>query len=237
MTSAPARIIVRTTRRTSSTPLATPRGQRRIVRDQARLVARGAHAVTDAADGRDDRDRGEQARPGDEALVDGRTEARVEPAGVTDRRVPGAQRLLDHARGAQVARAAGLVQLPAAGELVAVEGKVVVAVDEPRQDAGAGDVDDLCVGRPVGGRARDDRLHAAVVDHQARVVHRWPAGAVDQRAALQDEHVRPRSRRARRRCRRRSSAAWPPAGGQARGRCTPWSRATRRRGAGSPSPT
>ena len=211
--------------------------QRGIARDQAGLVPRRTDAIADAADGRDDRHRRQQARADDEALVDRRLEAGVETAGIADGRVARPQRLLDHARGAQVARAALLVELPACGQLVAVERQVVVAVDEARQDRGALDVDDLGARRPVGRGARDDRLHAAVVEDEARLAHRRPAGAVDQRAAAQDEHVRLRSRRARRRCRRRSSAAWRRAADRARGRCTPSNRATRRRDAGSPSPT
>src|SRR5213594_4075543 len=98
-----------------------------------RRVAGRADAVAEAAGRRDDRERHDQARSLDEPVADREPEASVQTAGVAHR---GVARLEDLARdrgGSQVPRALRLVEAPALRQLVAVEGQMVVAIDEPGQ--------------------------------------------------------------------------------------------------------
>src|SRR5439155_24770061 len=103
-----------------------------------------------------------------------RTEARFETAGVAPRRVARLEDLARDRGGAQVPRALRLVQAPALRQLVAVEGQMVVAIDESGhrgETRGVDHVDTgLGAGRPTAARVRRGyRLDPSVVDHHARV--------------------------------------------------------------------
>src|SRR5215831_5126811 len=161
-------------------------GQRGIGRHHA-LVTRRADPVTDAADGRHDGDGGEQPRPANQALLDSDPEPGVEPARVSHGGVAHAEGALDGARGPQAAGAGRLVEAPAMREVVAVEGEMVVTVDEARQHRAAGDVEDLGVWRPRAG-ARGDGLDATVAQDDRRITHGRGARAVDQGAPSQYSH-------------------------------------------------
>ena len=168
------------------------RGHARIVAARRR-VARRAHAVAEAAGRRDDRERHDQARPRDEAVANRQPEARVETAGVAHRRVARLEDLARDRGGAQVPRALRLVQAPALRQLVAVEGQMVVAIDEPGHRGETRGVDHvdagLGAGRPTAARVRrGHRLDPSVVDHHARVAHGRRAAAVDQGADSDDLH-------------------------------------------------
>src|SRR5206468_6399694 len=78
-------------------------------------------------------------------------------------------------------RAAGLVQLPPTRQLIAVEGEVIVPIDEPGQHGHAGDVDQLRARWPRGRRPGAHGLDAAVGDDDRRV--RAPACARCRRSA------------------------------------------------------
>src|SRR5262249_55140954 len=161
-------------------------GQRGIGRDHA-LVTRRADAVTDAADGRHDGHGGEQPRPADQALLDANPEPGVETARVSHGGVAHAEGALDGTRGPQAAGARRLVEAPTMREGVAVEGEMVVTIDEPRQHRASGDVEDLGVRRPRAD-ARCGRLDAIVAQDDRRITHGRGARAVDQGAASQYSH-------------------------------------------------
>ena len=114
----------------------------------AAVVARRAHAIADAAGRRDDLHRQHQARPRDQPLLDGELEAGVEPAAVAHGRVAHGERLREHARGAEMRGARGLVEAPARGQAVAVRGQVVVRVDQAGDHGPPARVDDLGVRGP-----------------------------------------------------------------------------------------
>src|SRR5215470_8937998 len=161
-------------------------GQRGIGRHDA-LVTRRADAVTNAADGRHDGHGGEQPRPADQALLDGDPEPGVETARVSHGGVAHAEGALDGARGPQTAGAGRLVETPAVREVVAVEGEMVVTVDEARQHRAPGDVEDLGVRGPRAG-ARGDGFDAIVAQDDRRITHGRDARAVDQGATSQYSH-------------------------------------------------
>ena len=98
-----------------------------------RPVAEWTGDVAHAARRRDEAERHEQPRPGNQTLLYGHPKAGVEPAAVPDRRVARLEGLLEHGGDAHVPQAARLGDAPAAGDLVAERGQVVVAVDETRQ--------------------------------------------------------------------------------------------------------
>src|SRR5262249_35856341 len=161
-------------------------GQRGIRRHHA-LVTRRADPVTDAADGRHDSHGGGQPRPGDQALLDPNPEPGVETTRVSHGGVAHAEGALDGTRGPQAAGAGRLVEAPTMREVVAVEGEMVVTVDEARQHRASGDVEDLGVRRPRAD-ARGDRLDAIVAQDDRRITHGLGARAVDQGAASQYSH-------------------------------------------------
>src|SRR5207253_973961 len=136
-----------------------------------------------------DREREHESRAGNQAFLDGDAEARVEPAGVTYRRVAGLEDLPRDGGRPQMPGRARLVETPALRELVAVEGEMVVAVDEPGQHGEARRVDHLGAGRPAGTRpARRHGPDPAVVDLDHRIANRGSPGAVDQGARADDLH-------------------------------------------------
>ena len=112
-------------------------GQQRVVRHAARETRR-ADPVADAADRRDDDERHDEPRPGDQPFVDRPLEPGVEAGGVADRRIAGGERLLQHLGGAQGARRLRLVDAPAPRQIVAVHRQMVMGVDQPRQHRHAG---------------------------------------------------------------------------------------------------
>ena len=109
-------------------------GEQRVVRHAARK-SRGADAVADPADRRDDAQRNDEPRPRDQSFVDRPLEPGVEPGGVAHRGVAGFEGLLQHLGGAQCPGALRLVDAPAPRQIVAVHRHVVVAIDQPRQIA------------------------------------------------------------------------------------------------------
>ena len=154
-----------------------------------RPVARRAHTIAQASGRRDDRERQHEPRSRDQPFLDGDAKPRVEPAGVADRRVAGLEDLSGDGRCAQMPRRARLVETPALRELVAMEGEVIVAVDEPGQHGEARGVDHLGAGRPASARpGRRHGLDPAVVDLNHRVTHRRSSGAVDQGTRSDDFH-------------------------------------------------
>jgi hypothetical protein len=96
-------------------------------------VSRWADRIADAAGRRDDLQAERQSRARDHAFLDRELEACVEAAGVPHGGVPHRERLLEHARSAQVCRTGRLVESPSFRERVAVGGEVIVCVDEPWQ--------------------------------------------------------------------------------------------------------
>src|SRR5262249_45536839 len=91
------------------------------------------------------------------------------------------------ARSPQAAGAGRLVEAPAMREVVAVEGEMVVTVDEARQHRASGDVEDVGVRRPRAD-ARGDGLDAIVAQDDRRITHGRDARAVNQGATSQYSH-------------------------------------------------
>src|SRR5207244_10876428 len=102
-----------------------------------RVVTGGAVAIADPSDRGDDRERQDEARSRDQPLLDREPEAGVEPATVPYRRVARRQDLAHHPRRPELPGALRLVEPPASHHLVAVEGEVVVTVDEIGRAHGA----------------------------------------------------------------------------------------------------
>ena len=154
-------------------------------------VAGAAAPVGEAAGGGDDVDRVDQAGAGIQTFLDGHLEPGVQTSRVADAGVSGGQGLGHDVGGAEVSEGYGIVEVPAAGQIVALGCQVVVAVDQSGHNGHAGNVDDLHV-RGHCHRSPGPRLHdASLVDEDGAVIDHRPARAVDQGCSNQGFHGTP----------------------------------------------
>src|SRR5712691_6767112 len=154
-------------------------------------MARGAHAVADAARGRDDADRQHQARSCDQAFFDRQLKPDVETSGVAYGGIARGQGLPQYRGRAHMRGAERLMQPPALRERVAVRREMIVAVDEAGKQREAREIDDVGVCWPGDGMTWSCRGNAPVVDEYGSVRYRCGASAVDQSSAEKQLHSDP----------------------------------------------